>query len=124
MRQGDILYAQQYDYKGNGEVKQVDVYYLVISNDWVNNNLREVSVLPVSPIYEPPNEKRRTHLVVDSNCARYLVQCEDIQHLHDAGKKYKVDDTVNKEDMYRVRKRLGWMFGDVKNGGYASAQSR
>ena len=104
--QGDIIC--------NNEEKS-EVYYLVINNNWMNNNLREKIVLPVSPINRPPAESRRTHLVVDAQGQKYLVQCEDIHHLHDASKYFKSVASVNTNDMFRIRNRLSWMFGVIQN---------
>lgn len=84
--------------------------FLVLSNNWVNKNLRQVTVIPLNEITEKPQDNRRTHLVAHGqDGAYYLAHCEDIQHFVDASLEYDIVDRCT--DYNRVSKRVGWIIG-------------
>lgn len=103
-----------------GDIITDEKDYMVVSNGWINNNLRGVLVVPAQVILKAPTERRRTHLVVHGQNFNYLVHCEDIQLLeYDKG--CKRTDTIDKNDVFRVKRRVGWM---LDFGGNSNAKRR
>lgn len=104
-RQGDIIKNDS------------DKYFIVLSNDWVNDNSRDITVLPVNILSVKPPDKRRTHLVVQSrkHYEYFLVQCENISYLRDADFQYKKYDSLSWYELKRCRKRVIWMINRFEN---------